>query len=83
MRERVEAVVADLVRPLVEADGGRVEIVEVTEDEIVLALGGACAGCPGVPITREEVLEPALATALGRPVRVRVVPITGGLSRSL
>jgi Fe-S cluster biogenesis protein NfuA len=76
VREQVEAVVADVLRPLVEADGGRIEVIEVDEGAgtVTITLSGACAGCPGAPYTRTRVVEPALEAALGRPVRVRFVP---------
>ena len=46
MREKVEAVL-DEIRPSLQADGGDVELIDVTEDGIVkVRLKGACAGCP-------------------------------------
>ena len=46
MREAVEKALAK-VRPMLQADGGDVELVEVTEDGIVkVRLQGACKGCP-------------------------------------
>ncbi|MFY9134998.1 MAG: NifU family protein, partial [Bacillota bacterium] len=46
MREKVEALL-DEIRPSLQADGGDVELVDVTEDGIVkVRLKGACAGCP-------------------------------------
>lgn len=76
MREQVEAIVAEVLRPLVEADGGRIDVIDVDEGNasVTIKLSGACAGCPGAPYTRTRVIEPALEAALGRPVRVRFVP---------
>ena len=70
MREQAEAVIADVIRPLVEADGGRVELVEVTGNRVVIALSGTCKGCPGQPYTVARVIEPALRRVLGAPVEV-------------
>jgi len=51
MRDKVAAVL-DKIRPALQADGGDVELVEVTEDGVVkLKLTGACAGCPMSTIT--------------------------------
>jgi Fe-S cluster biogenesis protein NfuA len=37
----------DQIRPTLQADGGNVEFVEVTEDGVVkVRLTGACGGCP-------------------------------------
>ena len=47
MKEQVAAVL-DKVRPVLQRDGGDVELVEVSDDGVVLVrLKGACSGCPG------------------------------------
>ena len=46
LKERVEKVL-EKVRPSLVADGGNVELVDVTPDGIVkVRLVGACLGCP-------------------------------------
>ena len=46
MKEEVQAAL-DEVRPHLQVDGGDVELVDVTDDGVVLVkLKGACAGCP-------------------------------------
>jgi Fe-S cluster biogenesis protein NfuA len=46
LKERVEAVL-EKIRPVLQADGGNVELVEVTPGGIVkVKLTGACYGCP-------------------------------------
>jgi Fe-S cluster biogenesis protein NfuA len=51
MREKVEEALAE-VRPALQADGGDVELVEVTDDGIVrVKLQGACSGCPMAQMT--------------------------------
>ena len=46
MREQIEAALGK-VRPALQADGGDVELVEVTEGGIArVRLTGACKGCP-------------------------------------
>ncbi|MGC8816766.1 MAG: NifU family protein [Candidatus Hadarchaeum sp.] len=46
MREEVEAAI-EKIRPALQADGGDVELVDVTNDGVVkVKLVGACAGCP-------------------------------------
>lgn len=55
----------DAVRPGLIADGGNVELVAVEEDGTVLvALQGACKGCPASQRTLELVIEPALQRRL-------------------
>ena len=46
MREKVKAVIQE-IRPALQADGGDVELVDVTKGGVVkVRLLGACAGCP-------------------------------------
>ena len=56
----VEAVdeVLDEIRPALQADGGNVELLEVSEDGIVkLEMVGACAGCPMATMTLRAGIE--------------------------
>lgn len=46
MRAEVERAIEE-IRPILRADGGDIELVDVTEDGVVkIKLKGACAGCP-------------------------------------
>ncbi len=46
MKQRVQEII-NQIRPQLQADGGDVELVEVTEDNVVkVRLQGACSGCP-------------------------------------
>jgi len=46
MKEKVEAAL-NKIRPVLQADGGDVELIEVTSDGVVkVRLTGACRGCP-------------------------------------
>jgi len=46
------------IRPMLQADGGDVELVEVTEDGIVrVRLQGACQGCPMSQMTVKNGIE--------------------------
>ena len=46
------------IRPMLQADGGDVELVEVTEDGIVrVRLQGACHGCPMSQMTVKNGIE--------------------------
>ena len=57
MKEKVQAVL-DKIRPTLQADGGDVELVEVTDDGIVkVRLQGACKGCPMSQMTLKNGIE--------------------------
>jgi Fe-S cluster biogenesis protein NfuA len=46
LKERVESALKK-IRPSLQAEGGNVELIEVTPDRIVkVKLTGACSGCP-------------------------------------
>jgi len=61
MREKVEAVL-EKVRPMLQADGGDVELVDVEEDTgiVKVRLTGACGGCPMATLTLKHGIEEAL-----------------------
>lgn len=57
VRERVSKVI-DRIRPAVQADGGDVEVVDVTEGGVVrIRLHGACVGCPSSTMTLRVGIE--------------------------
>ena len=70
MRAQIEALLSEYVRPLVEADGGRIELVEVDGDRVTVELSGMCLGCPGRPYTVEHVIQRALRARLGDAIVV-------------
>jgi Fe-S cluster biogenesis protein NfuA len=60
MKEEVEKVL-EMVRPGLQADGGNVELVEVTDDGIVkVRLTGACGSCPMSTMTLKMGIERAM-----------------------
>jgi len=72
-RERVQAAL-DLIRPALQADGGDVELVDVTEDGVVkVALQGACRGCPMSQLTLANGVERVLKEQIPEVQRVEPV----------
>ncbi|ADL69479.1 MULTISPECIES: NifU family protein [Thermoanaerobacterium] len=64
MKERVEEVL-NLLRPSLQADGGDVELIDVTDDGVVqVKLTGACGGCPFAVMTLKEGIERAIKEEL-------------------
>lgn len=57
LKERVQEAL-NMIRPALQADGGDVELVDVTEDGVVkVALQGACRGCPMSQLTLANGVE--------------------------
>jgi Fe-S cluster biogenesis protein NfuA len=60
MKEKVQEAL-NLVRPALQADGGDVELIDVTEDGIVkVRLKGACGSCPMSTMTLKMGIERTL-----------------------
>ena len=57
MEQKIKDALAQ-IRPYLQRDGGDIEFVELTEDNIVkVKLQGHCAGCPGAQMTIKGVVE--------------------------
>jgi Fe-S cluster biogenesis protein NfuA len=60
MKEQVMKIL-DAIRPSLQADGGDVELVEITDDGVVrVRLRGACGSCPMSTMTLKMGIEKAL-----------------------
>ena len=56
----VQEVIDREVRPLLQRDGGDLELVDVDGDRVVIAFRGLCAGCASASVTRHEVVQAKL-----------------------
>ncbi len=57
MKERVTEII-DLIRPALQADGGDVELVDVSDEGVVsVRLTGACGSCPMSTMTLKMGIE--------------------------
>jgi Fe-S cluster biogenesis protein NfuA len=60
MEKKIQAGL-DQIRPFLQRDGGDIEFVEYTDDNVVkVKLQGHCAGCPGALMTIKGVVERVL-----------------------
>ncbi len=65
LTERVAWVLDTRVNPMVAGHGGRVGLVEVTEErDVVLQFGGGCHGCGMVDVTLKQGIETQLREAV-------------------
>jgi len=63
MRDQVETVIQK-IRPMLQNDGGDVELVDVVDGIVKVRLQGACAGCPGAQMTLKMGIERQLMQAI-------------------
>jgi Fe-S cluster biogenesis protein NfuA len=70
-RERILGVVADILGPLIRADGGDLYVVSAGDEAVELHLVGKFAGCPGNSLAARHVIEPAIR-AVAPDARVTV-----------
>ena len=61
MKKNIEEALEE-IRPLLQADGGNVELVDVDEEQgiVKVRLTGACAGCPYSQMTLKNGIEQIL-----------------------
>lgn len=68
IKDRVQGVL-NLIRPAVQADGGDIELVDVSDAGVVtIRFHGACHGCPSSPMTLKD--------AIARNVKEKVPEVT-------
>jgi len=73
VQEKVEKALLK-VRSFLQADGGDVELVEITEEGVVkVKLTGACGGCPMASMTLKAGIEKTLKEEVPEVKRVEAV----------
>jgi len=64
IKDKVKNVI-DKIRPILQEEGGDIELIEVTEDNVVkVKLLGACGGCPYRIMTLKNGVELAIKEEL-------------------
>lgn len=72
-RTKVEEVI-NRVRPFLQRDGGDVQLVEITEDNVVkVRLKGACGSCPMSTMTLKGGIEAEMKKAMADVKAVEAV----------
>lgn len=73
LQQRVQDAL-NLIRPMLKADGGDVELVEVAEGGLVrVRLHGACGGCPMAALTLQMGIERTLKDRVPEVTAVEAV----------
>jgi len=72
LKEKVTKVIEE-IRPMLQADGGDIELVDVLENGVVqVRLQGACRGCPGAQMTLQNGVERKLKEEIPEVERVEL-----------
>jgi Fe-S cluster biogenesis protein NfuA len=61
------------IRPMLQADGGDIELVGIEGNKVKVRLRGACAGCPAASMTLKHGVERVLKQRV--PEVEEVVPV--------
>jgi len=70
-KEKVSEVLENKIRPMLQRDGGDVEVIEITDDGVVkVALRGHCHGCPMSQMTLKMGIEFELKKAIPEVTKV-------------
>ena len=74
LRDRVQHVIEE-IRPLLQRDGGDIELVDVSpEGEVRVRLQGACVGCPMSQVTMTQGVERRIREEVPEVTQVALVP---------
>ncbi|MBA4146432.1 MAG: hypothetical protein DI538_13585 [Azospira oryzae] len=74
--ERIETAL-DNIRPYLEADGGNVRILEITDENVLkLEFMGNCGSCPMSTMTFKAGVEEAIKRAVPEIKNIQVVNLT-------
>ena len=68
--KNIEKTVDEYIRPMLQQDGGGVEIVDIKETIVYVKLVGACANCVGATMTLKNLVENTLKERVDERIKV-------------
>ena len=68
--KKVEKLLDDYVRPMIQRDGGDLELIDIKETTVYVELRGACAECAGAEQTLKFLIERTLKEKVDERIRV-------------
>lgn len=82
MRDRLNRVLDEKVRPLLRTDGGDLEVISLDEDlgELTVRLIGKCSACPSAEITMESIVRNEVLAAIPE---IRTITLDAGVSEEM
>ena len=72
MREAVQQLIDDVLRPLLENDASSIQLLAVSEEEVVVRVTGRAAYGVGAEFVRTGVIEPALRKVVGDECEIHI-----------
>lgn len=76
--EDLQAPVASIIRnkiaPMIERDGGAIELIQIKDARVFIQLQGACVGCSASGSTLKYVVEKELKAAIHPDLQIVNVP---------
>ncbi len=77
--EEIVETIIERVRPALNADGGDIEVLGISDSIVRVKLTGACAGCPSAEMTLKLGIEAAVRRARPGLRVVAEAAVPGGL----
>jgi len=71
--KKIDKVVDEYIRPMMQKDGGDLEIIDIKDTLVYCRLRGACAGCEGANLTVRLVVEKTFKEMVDERIRVIAV----------
>ena len=68
--KKIEKLLYEYIRPMLQKDGGDLELIDIKETTVYLELRGACAGCAGAGQTLKFLIERTLKERVDEQIRV-------------
>jgi NifU-like protein len=68
--KKVEKLLDEYLRPMVQKDGGDLELIDIKETTVYIELRGACVGCAGAGQTLKFLIERTLREKVDERIRV-------------
>jgi hypothetical protein len=72
VRDAVQRVIDDILGPLLGKDASSIELLEATEDEVVVRVTGRAAFGVGAEYVRTSVIEPVLRKVVGDQCKIQI-----------
>ena len=72
LRQEVERVLEEKVRPMLREHGGAVRLLDCADGVVSVELLGACSGCPSADLSTRDFLEDTLRAKLPEVKRVEL-----------